>query len=113
LYTYSYTYFLECDMIIYYLFILVAAVMPPKKGKRGSNRTATTEEPLDTQEALAAAVRVMQQELVTLRQATPATTATTVTTSAAPATGAIPATHAVPSGVPQVAILVSGISWMQ
>jgi hypothetical protein len=55
----------------------------------------------------------MQQELVTLRQATPATTATTVTTSAAPATGAIPVTHAVPSGVPQVAILVSGISWMQ
>jgi hypothetical protein len=46
-------------MIIYYLFILVAAVMPPKKRKRGSNRTATAEAPLDTQEALAAAVLVM------------------------------------------------------
>jgi hypothetical protein len=66
--------------------------MPPKKGKLGSNRTATIEAPLDTQEALAVAVRVMQQELTTLRQATPATTA-------APATCAIPATHAVPSGV--------------
>jgi hypothetical protein len=68
--------------------------MLPKKGKRGSNRTATTEAPLDTKEALAAIVRVIQQELVTLRQATPATAATTVTTSAAPAIGAIPATHA-------------------
>jgi hypothetical protein len=100
-------------MIIYYLFILVAAVMPPKKGKRGSNRTATVEAPLDTQEALAAAERVMQQELVTLRQPTPATTTTNVTTSAIPATCAIPATHTVPSGVPRVAILVSGISLMQ
>jgi hypothetical protein len=54
-------------MIIYYLFILVAAVMPPKKGNRGSNHTATVEAPLDIQEALAAAVRVMQQELATLR----------------------------------------------
>jgi type II secretory pathway component PulM len=87
--------------------------MPPKKGKRGSNRTATVEAPLNTQEALAAAVRVMQRELATLRQATPATTATTVTTSATPATGAIPATHTVPSGVPRVAIPVSGISLMQ
>jgi hypothetical protein len=43
-------------MIIYYLFILVAAVMPPKKGKCGSNRTATVKAPLDTQEALAATV---------------------------------------------------------
>jgi hypothetical protein len=42
----------------------------------------------------------MQQELATLRQATPATCA-------------IPATHAVPSGVPRVAILVSGIALMQ
>jgi type II secretory pathway component PulM len=58
---------LEFDLIIYYLFILVAAVMPPKKGKRGSNRTATTEAPLHTQEALAAVVQVMQQELATLR----------------------------------------------
>jgi hypothetical protein len=33
-------------MIIYYLFILVAAVMPPKKGKPGSNHTATVEAPL-------------------------------------------------------------------
>jgi hypothetical protein len=48
-----------------------------------------------------------------LRQATPATATTTVSTSAALATCAIPATHAVPSGVPQVAILVSGISLMQ
>jgi hypothetical protein len=31
-------------MIIYYLFILVAAVMLPKKGKCGSNRTATAED---------------------------------------------------------------------
>jgi anti-sigma factor RsiW len=100
-------------MIIYYLFILVAAVMPPKKGKHGSNCTATVEAHLDTQEALAAAVRVMQQELATLRQATPPTAATTVTTSAALATSTIPATHAVPSGVPQVAIPVSGISLMQ
>jgi hypothetical protein len=113
LYTYSYTCFLEYDMIIYYLFILVAAVMLPKKGKRGSNRIATVEAPLDTQEALAATVRVMQQELASLRQATPATTITTVTTSATPATGAIPATHTVPSGVPRVAIPVSGISLMQ
>jgi hypothetical protein len=58
---------LEFDLIIYYLFILVATVMPPKKGKRGSNRTATIEAPLDTQEALAAVVQVMQQELATLR----------------------------------------------
>jgi hypothetical protein len=43
-------------MIIYYLFILVATVMTPKKGKRGSNCIATTEAPLDTQEALAAAM---------------------------------------------------------
>jgi hypothetical protein len=105
--------FLEYDMIIYYLFILVAAVMPPKKGKCGSNRTATTEGPLDTQEALAAAMRVMQQELATLRQAIPTAAATTVTTSAAPASHAIPATHTTPSGVPQVAIPVSGISLMQ
>jgi hypothetical protein len=112
LYTYSYTCFLEYDMIIYYLFILVAAVMAPKKGKRDSNRTATVEASLDTQEALAATVRVMQQELMTLRQATPATTAITVTTSATPATGAIPATHTVPSGVPRVAIPVSGIYLM-
>jgi type II secretory pathway component PulM len=82
--------------------------MPPKKGKRGSNRTTPVEAPLNTQEALAAAVRVMQQELATLRQATP----TTVTTSATPAAGAIPATHTVPSGVPRVAIPVSGISLM-
>ena len=34
-------------MIIYYWFILVAAVMPPKKGKRGSNHTATIEVPCD------------------------------------------------------------------
>jgi hypothetical protein len=54
-------------MIIYYLFILVVAVMPPKKGKRGSNRTSTTEAPLDTQEALAATMWVMLQELATLR----------------------------------------------
>jgi hypothetical protein len=54
-------------MIIYYLFVLVAAVMPPKKEKCGSNRTATIETPLNTQEALAAVVRVMQQELATLR----------------------------------------------
>jgi hypothetical protein len=47
-------------MIIYYLFIVVAAVMRPKKGKRGSNCTATAKAPLDTQEALAATVRVMQ-----------------------------------------------------
>jgi hypothetical protein len=67
LYTYSYTCFLEYDMIIYYLFILVAAVMPPKKGKCGSNHNATVEAPLDTQEALAATVRVMQQELATMR----------------------------------------------
>jgi hypothetical protein len=105
--------FLEYDLIIYYLFILVAAVMPPKKGKGGSNRIATVEAPLDTQEALVATVRVMQHELATLRQATPAITATTVTTSAAPATGAIPAAHTIPSGVPQVAIPVSGISLMQ
>jgi hypothetical protein len=39
---YAYTYFLEYGMIIYYLIVLVAAVMPLKKGKRGSNRTATT-----------------------------------------------------------------------
>jgi type II secretory pathway component PulM len=52
--------FQEYDLIIYYLFILVAAVVPPKKEKCGSNRTATTEAPLDTQEALAAAVWVMQ-----------------------------------------------------
>jgi hypothetical protein len=63
-------------MIIYYLFILVVAVMPPKKGKRGSNRTSTTEAPLDTQEALAATMWVMLQELATLRQATPTATAT-------------------------------------
>jgi hypothetical protein len=88
--------FLKYDLIIYYLFILVAALMPPKKGKLGSNRTATIEAPLDTQEALAVAVRVMQQELATLRQATPATT---FATSAAPATCAIPTTHAVPNGV--------------
>jgi hypothetical protein len=30
--------------------------MPPKKGKHGSNRTATVEAPLNTQEALAAMV---------------------------------------------------------
>jgi hypothetical protein len=54
-------------MIIYYLFILVAVVMPPKKGKCGSNHNATVEAPLDTQEALAATVRVMQQELATMR----------------------------------------------
>jgi hypothetical protein len=30
--------------------------MPPKKGKRGSNRTATVEAPLNTQEALPAMV---------------------------------------------------------
>jgi hypothetical protein len=100
-------------MIIYYWFILEATVMPPKKRKRGSNRTAPVEAPLNTQEALVAAVRVIQQELATLRQATPATTATTVTTSATPAVGAIPATHTVPSGVPRVAIPVSGISLMQ
>jgi hypothetical protein len=99
-------------MIIYYLFILVAIVMPPKKGKCGFKCTATVVAPLDTQEALAAMVRVMQQELATLRQATPATTTTIVSTSATPATGAIPATHTVPSGVPQVAIPVSGISLM-
>jgi hypothetical protein len=99
-------------MIIYYLFILVVAVMPPKKGKRGSNRTSTTEAPLDTQEALAATMWVMLQELATLRQATPTATATTITASATPASGAIPATHAGPSGVPQVAIPVSGISLM-
>jgi hypothetical protein len=99
-------------MIIYYWFILVAAVMPPKKGKRGSNCTAPVEAPLNTQEALAAAVRVMQQELATLRQATLATTATTITTSATLAEGAIPATHTVPSGVPRVAIMVNGISLM-
>jgi type II secretory pathway component PulM len=87
-------------MIIYYWFILVAAVMLPKKGKRGSNRTAPVETPLNTQEALAAAVRVMQQELATLRQATHATTTTIVTTSATPAASTIPATHTVPSGVP-------------
>jgi hypothetical protein len=52
--------FLKYDLIIYYLFILVATLMPPKKGKLGSNRTATIETPLDTQEALAVAVRVMQ-----------------------------------------------------
>jgi hypothetical protein len=62
-YIFIYTCFLEYDMIIYYLFIFVAAVMPPKKGKHGSNRTATVEAPLDTQEALAAMVQVMQQEL--------------------------------------------------
>jgi hypothetical protein len=110
LFSYTYFCFLEYDLIIYYLFTLVAAVMPPGKGKRGSNGTATTEAPHDTQEALAVTVWVMQQELVTLRQATPATATTTVTTSAAPATGAIPATHAIPSGVPQVAILVNGVS---
>jgi hypothetical protein len=54
-------------MIIYHLFIFVAAVMPPKKGKHGSNRTATAEAPLDTQEALTAAMQVMQQKLATLR----------------------------------------------
>jgi hypothetical protein len=43
-------------MIIYYWFILVAAVMLPKKGKCGSTRTATIKTPLNTQEALAAAV---------------------------------------------------------
>jgi hypothetical protein len=48
-----------------------------------------------------------------LRQATPATAATIVTASAALATGAIPTTHVVLSGVPQVAIPVSGISLMQ
>jgi type II secretory pathway component PulM len=98
--------FIEYDIIIYYLFILVVAVMLPMKGKCGSNRTATTEAPLDTQEALAAAMRVMQQELATLRQATPTTATTTITASA------IPATHTTPSGVPQVAIPVSGISLM-
>jgi hypothetical protein len=54
-------------MIMYYLFILVVVVMLPKKGWCGSNRTATTEAPLDTQEALAATMQVMQQELATLR----------------------------------------------
>jgi hypothetical protein len=51
---------MKYDMIIYYWFILVAAVMPSKKGKCGSNRTAPVEAPLNTQEALAAVVRVMQ-----------------------------------------------------
>jgi hypothetical protein len=100
-------------MIIYYLFILVDAVMPPKKVKRDSNRTTATKAPLDTQEALAAARQLMQQELATLRQATPTTAATTVTASAAPASGAISAAHTAPSGVPQMAIPISGISLMQ
>jgi hypothetical protein len=96
-------------MIIYYLSILVAAVMPPKKEKHGSNRTGTTEAPLDIQEALAVVMLVMHQELMTLRQATPTAVATTVTASAALISSAIIATHAAPSGVPQVAIMVSGI----
>jgi hypothetical protein len=40
-------FFLDYDIIIYYLFILVAAVMPHKKVKRGSNHIATIEAPCD------------------------------------------------------------------
>jgi hypothetical protein len=49
----------------------------------------------------------MQHEFMTLRQASTTIATTTVATSA------IPATHIVLSGVPQVAIPVSGISLMQ